>query len=170
MQLFLIGFMGSGKTTLGKKLARKLGFRFTDLDHEFEASAGMPIPDFFNQYGEEAFREKEREILQRAERGENVVVATGGGAPCFFDNMDWMNERGLTVYIQMAPQALAGRLESADSEERPVLRNQRGEALVSFIDAKLREREPFYLKAKLVVKGINMSAERLSALVKEHLV
>ncbi len=169
MQIFLIGFMGSGKTTLGKKLARKLGFRFTDLDHEFEAAVGMSIPEYFSTFGETVFREKEKEILQSSERGEKVVIATGGGAPCYFDNMEWMNSKGLTIYIQLPAQALADRLESADTE-RPVLQNFRAQALVGFIEQKLEEREPYYLQARLSVKGISLSAENLAAQIQEYLV
>jgi len=87
--IFLIGFMGCGKTTLGRKLAARLGYEFMDLDHIFEAQAGMTIAQYFSSFGEDAFRKLESEVLRQTRYPPNAVVSTGGGLPCFFDNMDW---------------------------------------------------------------------------------
>ncbi|WP_207424082.1 shikimate kinase [Desertivirga brevis] len=167
MKIFLIGFMGCGKTTFGKKLASKLGFRFIDLDKSIEQSAGITIPEYFKEYGETAFRVKEREVLQKTTVPDNSVIATGGGAPCFFDNMEWMNEQGATVYICLTPKALATRLESA-TDERPVLQGLKGEELERFIASKLEEREVFYKKASIIVEGINISPENFIPKLEEY--
>jgi len=165
MKVFLIGFMGCGKTTLGKKLASKMGFTFVDLDKLIEQTAGKSIPAYFSEHGEGAFRELERDVLQTAELPENAIVATGGGAPCYFNNMEWMNNEGLTVYISLPPGALASRLEKAE-EVRPVLKDYKGEALVQFIAGKLEERGPFYSKAKITASGLGLTADKLWAAIK----
>src|SRR5690606_26622914 len=143
MRIFLIGFMGSGKTTLGAKLASKLGYPFIDLDKTIEEQAGMSIREYFQQYGENAFRELEKQVLQNTEYPENAVIATGGGAPCFFDNMDWMNRNGVTIYLSMTPKALANRLEKG-KDERPLIKDLSPEGLIQYIASKLQERNTFY--------------------------
>ncbi|WP_374166686.1 shikimate kinase [Arcticibacter sp. MXS-1] len=165
--IFLIGFMGSGKTTLGKKLALRLSVPFIDLDHLLQERAGMTVPDYFSQHGEQRFRELEKDVLQSSVFPASCVVATGGGAPCYFNNMEWMNNNGLTVYLSLPPAVLAARLEKA-SEVRPVLKDHKGEALVSFIGSKLSEREPFYSQAKLTVSGISLTAEKLAAAIRNY--
>jgi len=161
MKVFLIGFMGSGKTTIGKKLAIYLKYEFIDLDKLIESKAGMSIIDYFELHGEEAFRDLERTILQKTEFPENVIVATGGGAPCFGDNMDWMNKNGLVAYLSLSPKALASRLEHSKTD-RPLIRHLKGDELIDFISAKLQEREVFYKQAKYVVSASDLTAERLS--------
>lgn len=153
--------MGCGKTTVGKKLASQLGFQFTDLDKLIVAKTGLSIQEYFSLYGEDRFRQLESKTLQEDLPAENVVVATGGGAPCFFNNMDWMNANGTTVYILMPARALASRLKG--SSERPLINNLHGEELVSFIETKLSEREPFYRRAKYLVDGIDLTGEKLAA-------
>lgn len=162
MKIFLIGFMGSGKTTMGRKLAARLSYFFADLDHVFESHTGKTVPQYFSDHGEDAFRQMEKQVLQAIEFPDNSVIATGGGAPCFFDNMEWMNANGITVYLSLPPSALAARLESA-GEVRPVLQNRKGAELVEFIKNKLEEREPYYKKARLIVNGLNLSPEKLAA-------
>jgi len=152
--------MGCGKTTLGKKLASKTGLTFIDLDKVIEHTAGKTIPQYFTEHGEAAFRELERDVLQNTEFSENSIIATGGGAPCYFNNMDWMNKEGLTVYISLPPAALASRLEKAE-EVRPVLKDYKGEALIQFIAGKLNEREPFYSKAQITASGLGLTADKL---------
>lgn len=161
--IFLIGFMGSGKTTLGRKLASRLGCMFMDLDHILEANEGMTIADYFAKNGEEAFRYLESEVLKQTPYPDHAVVSTGGGLPCFFDNMDWMNAHGKTVYIKLSPKTLADRLEK-EKEKRPLLRERNGEALVQFIEEKLTEREPFYTKANIIANGLSLTAEKLEEL------
>jgi shikimate kinase len=167
MRIFLTGFMGSGKTTLGKKLAAKLGYTFIDLDHVFEEREQLTITEYFKTYGEKRFREQESILIKTAIYPQNAVVSTGGGAPCYFDNMEWMNANGTTVYIQLPPRVLAHRLEH-DSNQRPVLMDKQGDALVAFIEDKLKDREPFYQKAQITANGIGLTAEKLWRTIEER--
>ncbi len=159
--IFLVGFMGCGKTSWGRKLAAGLGYDFVDLDHALEAHVGCTVAEYFASHGEESFRKLESEILKTTDYPTNTIVSTGGGLPCFFDNMDWMNSNGQTLYIQLSPKALANRLENAKTP-RPVLQGKKGDELVEFIEYKLAEREGFYLKATNTVNGIDMSVEKLA--------
>ena len=162
MKIFLIGFMGCGKSTLGKKLAAKMGYDFIDLDHQLELEVGTTVGLYFAEHGEAAFRAQEKKTLQGYPYPSNVVVATGGGAPCYFDNMDWMNENGTTVYVSLSPQALAKRLENG-KDKRPLLKDLDEAQMISFIEAKLSERENFYKKAAIVASGISLTADTLRA-------
>lgn len=162
--IFLVGFMGCGKTTLGRKLAANLGIEFIDLDHLLEAHAGMTIAQYFEKFGEAAFRKLESEILQQTAYPEQAVIATGGGLPCFFDNMPWMNAHGKTIYIKLPPKTLAQRLEN-EKDERPLLREKQGDELVDFITGKLTEREPFYSQATIVANGIDLTVKKVKALL-----
>jgi shikimate kinase len=160
MKIFLIGFMGSGKSTLGRKLAQKLGYTFVDLDERMCAYKGKTIPELFSSLGEAGFRKLEQEVLHSTEKENEVVVSTGGGTPCFFDNMDWMNQQGKTIYLHVPAKALASRIEHAKTD-RPLIAGRKGEALLHFIDDKLKEREVFYQKAGMMVSGLDMTADKL---------
>src|ERR1700744_1179914 len=162
--IFFTGFMGCGKTKWGQKLAAHLGYEFIDLDHTLEAQVGMTIAEYFSSFGEDAFRKLESDVLKQTGYPENTVVSTGGGLPCFFDNMDWMNAHGKTVYIQLSPKTLMDRLEKGKAK-RPLLRDKHGDELVAFIAEKLAEREPFYLQAQHIADGISMSVESLEELI-----
>ncbi len=161
MKVFLIGFMGSGKTTIGKKLANYLKYEFIDLDKFIEARAGMTIVEYFAAHGEEEFRKMERDVLQKTDYPDNVIVATGGGAPCYSDNMGWMNEHGKVAYLSLSPKALASRLENSTTD-RPLIRHLKGDDLVNFIAEKLKEREVFYNQSKCVISASDLTAERLA--------
>ena len=160
MRIFLIGFMGCGKTTLGKKLAQKMDYSFTDLDHELEKKAGMSVSDYFSAKGEEAFRLLEKETLNNFDYPTNCVISTGGGTPCFFDNMEFMNRNGITIYLEMPPVALAKRLEYS-KHKRPLIANKDEKEMVAFIKEKLEERNPFYKRSFLTVNGINITPEQV---------
>jgi shikimate kinase len=161
--IFLIGFMGCGKTTLGRKLASRLGYEFIDLDHILEAQVVMTIAEYFSKFGEEAFRKLESEVLKLTNYPEHAVVSTGGGLPCFFDNMDWMNTHGKTVYIKLSSKTLADRLEN-EKDKRPVL-NDHGKDLVVFIAGKLAERDKFYNRASIIADGLSLTADKLEQLL-----
>ncbi|EHQ25431.1 shikimate kinase [Mucilaginibacter paludis] len=163
--IFLIGFMGCGKTTLGRKLANRLGYQFFDLDDELEKRAAMSIPDYFRDYGEAKFRELESLVLKQTNYPANAIVSTGGGLPCFFDHIDWMNSRGKTLYVKLSPRTLADRLENGKAD-RPLLREKHGDALIAFIEEKLAEREVFYNRATFVVDGLNLNAEKAEQIIK----
>lgn len=156
--------MGCGKSTMGKRLAQKLGYTFVDLDHQIEKSLGTTIGEYFAAHGEAAFRKLESETLKTFDYQVNTVVATGGGVPCFFDNMDWMNENGLSVYMEMPAAALAKRLEGG-KDKRPLLKDMNEARMIEFIENKLAERDIFYKRALLTVNGINLSADAMRALI-----
>jgi shikimate kinase len=162
--IFFVGFMGCGKTTWSRKLAAKLGYEFIDLDQVLEERAGMSIAEYFSSFGEDSFRELESEVLKQTKYPENAVVSTGGGLPCFFDHMQWMNENGKTVYIKLSPKTLADRLENGKAK-RPLLHEKHGDELVAFITDKLAEREDFYLQAAFIADGLHLSPEYLEALI-----
>jgi shikimate kinase len=162
--IFFTGFMGCGKTTWSRKLAAHLGYEFIDLDHVLEAQVGMTIAEYFSSFGEDAFRKLESDVLKSTDYPANAVVSTGGGLPCFFDNMDWMNAHGKTVYIQLSPKTLMDRLEKGKAK-RPVLGGRHGEELLEFIAFKLSERESYYSQAKYIANGIDMSVEYLKQLI-----
>ena len=152
--------MGCGKTTWSKKLAAHLGYEFLDMDTLLQDKAGMTIPEYFAQHGEDAFRKLESTLLKETEYPENTIVSTGGGLPCFFDNLQWMNANGKTLYIKLDPKTLASRLENAKTE-RPILQGKKGDELIAFITEKLAEREGFYLQASHWVSGIDLSVEKI---------
>jgi len=164
MKIFLVGFMGCGKSTLGRKLAARLGYNFIDLDELFEQKEGTTIAKYFVSYGEEAFRQEESNILKYTDFPEKSIISTGGGLPCYFDHMDWMNANGKVIYIQMSPKALASRLEYG-KEERPLLHGKHGDDLVAFIAEKLAERETHYLKSAIIADGLSLSAEKLEEII-----
>lgn len=149
MRIFLIGFMGSGKSHVGKQLAASTGIKFIDLDAWIESIQQRSIPQIFRQDGEAAFRQIERDALHSMSRFDQIIVACGGGTPCFFDNIDWMNHHGITIYLQTPVPILLQRLEP-EKEYRPLLQNLDEEGLQKFISTKLEEREPFYSKASVI--------------------
>lgn len=164
MKIFLIGFMGSGKTTGGKRLANALNVPFFDLDHQIAAETGMSIPAYFAEHGEPAFRALEKDVLQNFGYPADCVISTGGGTPCYFDNMDWMNASGVTVFIDMSPLALAKRLEQG-KHKRPLLKDLDADGMVQFITEKLNDRLAFYKKAQVIINGVNLTTELLQAAV-----
>ncbi len=156
MRIFFIGFMGAGKSWTGRRLADRLGWRFVDLDELIEQEAGMHIPAIFAKLGEEAFRKIEARTLRSLAESDRVVVATGGGTPCFFDNMQWMNAHGETVYLKTAFPVLFSRLSKASG--RPLVDGLSSSELAAFIRTMLDRRSRFYEQAKLVVP-LNSSNE-----------
>jgi shikimate kinase len=165
-RIYLIGFMGSGKSTLGKKLASNLGWKFIDLDNIVEKETGLRIPEIFSNKGERWFRTKETEILRSLADRERVVISTGGGTPCFGDNMAFMNDTGLTVYIKMSPGMLQKRLAKS-SGDRPLLKGLSSSELLDFICKKLGEREQWYSMASVTVYGENDNFSKLLVQVKD---
>jgi len=146
-RIFLIGYMCSGKTTLGKLLAREMQADFIDMDWYIEQRFHCTVRDIFAERGEEGFRKIEQNILHEVGEFENVFIATGGGTPCFFENMEWMNAHGDTVFLQTSEEALFRRLQSG-KQTRPILMNKTDEELRSFIVEALKVRMPFYSQAK----------------------
>lgn len=165
MLLFLVGYMGCGKSSIGRRLAGKLGMRFLDMDSLIEQRCGCSVREFFASRGEEAFRRLEREQVALLAAERDAVVATGGGAPCFFDNMEVMNRAGVTVYFKMSPEKLAARLETGKAK-RPLLKDKNPEELLDFIRENLARRETYYLSSKLVIGCDGVSDEYIA----EHVI
>lgn len=153
MKIFLVGYMGSGKTTVGRILAEKMKLEFIDLDRRIEKSFGRSIPEIFFHHGEQAFRLHERECLHHLLNEEkDCVVATGGGTPCFFDSMDLMKEAGKTVYLKCSPEVLFERLKGASSR-RPLLSRLSESEKLNYIAKHIHERSVFYERAELLMNG-----------------
>lgn len=173
IRIFLIGYMGAGKTTLGKALARNLGLTFVDLDWYVEERFHKTVRQIFEERGEDGFRDVEKRMLHEVGDFENVVISVGGGTPCFFDNMDYMNGAGETVFLDVDVDVLFRRLRVA-KQQRPLLAEKTDEELKTFIVEALQKRLPFYTKAKYVFNGelledrhqIQQSVERLKELLK----
>ena len=130
-----------------------LRWSFVDLDKKIEEHTGLKIPEIFSLHGEEHFRKVEAEILRSLATDSNTVIATGGGTPCYDDNMKYMLETGLTIYLKMTPGQLAGRLKGS-SDERPLIRNLSGEDLLNFIEDKLAERAKWYEKSQFIIESV----------------
>lgn len=151
-RIFLIGYMGAGKTTLGKAFSRELGLTFIDLDWYIEERFHKTVQQLFSERGEQGFRELEQKMLHEVAEFEDVVISAGGGTPCFFDNMDYMNACGDTVFLQVEPEVLFRRLKVA-KQQRPLLANKSDEELMNFICEALQNRHPFYSQAKLLFRA-----------------
>lgn len=164
MLIYLIGYMGCGKTTAGKKLAIKLGFNFIDLDEEIENRHNKSISQLFEDEGQDTFRLIEKKELHKTFNLKNTIVSAGGGAPCFFDNLEQMNKYGTTVYIQLTPQTLLERLREAKNK-RPLIAHKSDTELFIFIETGLKEREPFYCKANHTVNGIGLTPNHIEELL-----
>ena len=146
-RIFLTGYMGSGKTTLGRALAADMGIEFIDLDHYIEQRCRKSIAQLFAEKGEEGFREVERRMLHEVGEFEDVIISTGGGTPCFFDNIEYMNSQGTTVYLDVPVERLHIRLCIARNK-RPLIKDKNDEELMAFIIEQLEKRAPHYSKAQ----------------------
>ena len=147
VRIIIVGYMGSGKTTVGKALSKDLGIPFYDLDWYIESRMRKSVAQIFAERGEEGFRKIEHNMLHEVAEFEDVVISCGGGTPCFFDNMDYMNGQGETVYLQASPDVLYNHLKMGKTE-RPLLKNKTPEEMRRFIAEQLEVRSPYYSKAK----------------------
>ena len=154
VRIFLTGYMGAGKTTLGKAFARKMNVPFVDLDWYIEERFHKTVGELFTERGETGFRELERNMLHEVAEFENVVISTGGGAPCFFDNMEFMNRVGKTVFLDVHPDVLFRRLRIA-KQQRPILQGKEDDELKAFIIRALEQRAPFYTQAQYIFNATN---------------
>ena len=166
-KFFLTGYMGSGKSTTGQKLASKLNYEFVDLDKLIESDYKQTIPEIFATKGEKEFRAMEHNTLKRLMEKDNVVVACGGGTPCYYNNMELMRNNGVTVYIKMSVDALMERLNNA-KEKRPLIQNKTEAELRTFIKRQLEKREDIYHKAQYTVKGKDLNVDELALFVKQQ--
>ncbi|MBN2638510.1 MAG: AAA family ATPase [Bacteroidales bacterium] len=159
-KIYLVGFMGAGKSTIGKRLARQLGYSFIDMDDLFEMRYKIEIHTFFEKYDEKLFRKLEHDNLKRTFSMKNVVVSTGGGTPCFYNGIQKMNNNGLTIYLEMSPDGLAKRLMEAKNI-RPLIKGKSGDELKLYISEKLSERSEYYKKARLIIDGHSINIKSL---------
>lgn len=171
-RIFLVGFMGAGKTTLGRALAKATGLSFIDLDIHIEDRFHKSVRQLFEELGESAFRELERQNLLEVAEFENIIISTGGGTPCFFDNMEQMNQLGKTVFLDVSHAVLFNRLSVAKFN-RPLLVNKTDEELHTFIYESLSLRLPYYQKAHFIfcadalesITQLNDSVEEIRVLI-----
>ena len=164
MRIYLVGYMGAGKSTTSKRLANKLGWEAYDTDRLFEERFKISINDFFHKYDANLYRKHETQILHDTLKYDNAVIATGGGTPCFNNNMEWMNQHGFTVFLKVSPQSAISRL-SQSKVKRPILIDKTQEELAEFIMKNYAERLPFYEQAQLTFKGEDCDVEQLATLI-----
>ena len=158
MILFLVGYAGSGKSTMAKRLSRRLHLAMVDTDKLVEQMEGATIADIFYYQGEEYFRQAERRALESLESAsEGVIVATGGGLPTWGDNMEWMHEHGLTLYLRRGAKQILARLSDYGREKRPLFRGKSDEELLLFMREQMAAREEFYAKADIIVECDHLS-------------
>ena len=167
-RIFLVGYMGAGKTTLGKVLARRMNLSYIDTDQFIENRYHKKVGDIFASEGEKQFRNIEYRILREISEIENVIISTGGGLPCFNDNMALMNRTGTTVYLDVPAEELAARL-NASKTIRPVLQSRSGEELIDFIRENLNKRKPFYEQAVIRFNAEPMYAKHDVEILAEKL-
>ena len=156
-RIIIIGYMGAGKTTVGKALARATGLQFYDLDWYIEERMRKTVPQIFAERGEDGFRRIERTMLHEAAEFEDVIISCGGGTPCFFDNMDYMNAQGQTVFLDVDVETLFRRLRVA-TQQRPILRGKSEEELRAFIGQALADRAPYYAQARYRFDGSQLES------------
>ena len=165
-RIYLVGYMGAGKTTAAKRLAHRLGWEHYDTDALFEEKYHISVDDFFHKYDEALFRKLESQILQSTENLENAVISTGGGTPCFNDNMAWMNEHGKTVFLKISPQSAVSRI-MLSKKKRPLAAGKTEAELAAFVEKHYGARMSFYEQAQHVVKGEDLDIEALLALLQK---
>ena len=159
-RIYIVGYMGAGKTTAARRLANHLGWEVVDTDAMFEEKYKISVCDFFNKYDEPLYRKLESEVLKSTADLENVVVSTGGGTACYFDNMEWMNQHGLTVFLRISQKAVVDRLVHA-KRKRPLAEGKTEAELTEFVNRHYTSRLPFYEQAKITVKAEDLDLENL---------
>lgn len=165
MKIFLIGFMGSGKTYWGNAWSQRSGLPFIDIDDIVENEQEKTIAEIFAENGEDHFRNLETIALRRLSNKEDVIIATGGGTACYNDNITWMNENGTSIYLESSPKNILNRLTS-EKEKRPLIKDLSTEELLFYITEKIKEREPFYSQAKIVLNVDNLDSNYLPGILK----
>ena len=163
MKIFLIGFMGSGKTHWGRIWAQTNALDFYDLDEMIEKKENRSITEIFEELGENYFREKESTILRTFSEKDNFLLSCGGGAPCFYDNMQWMNDTGITIFLSLSAQDVFNRI-SEEKDKRPLLKNLNPAEVLFYIEQKFKEREPFYGQAKFILPVNKLDENSLTKL------
>lgn len=163
MKIFLVGFMGSGKTYWGKIWAKQNGLTFYDLDDVIEQESGNTIGWLFENKGEDYFRKMETAALHGFAEKDGCIIACGGGTACYHDNMQWIKKNGISVYLSASPQYIFERIIK-EKEKRPLVKKINTTELLVFIDQKLKEREPFYKQATFILSADELQKNSLSTL------
>ena len=169
--IFLVGYMGCGKTTLGVELAKQMGLRYIDLDDYIEARQGMSITEIFDEMGEARFRELEAEALQDVAAMTDVVVGCGGGTPCYGDSMALMNQAGVTVWLTTSPERITARLLLPDQKaKRPKISRLPDDEVLALVVRELRARTPYYDQAQLQFDSTDIETAEATIITARHLV
>lgn len=166
-RVYLIGYMGSGKSTMGRWIAEAMDWNFIDLDHYIENKYHKTIPQIFEEEGETYFRKLEAICLKEVSDIENIIIGAGGGTPCFFDNMKLINKTGLSIYLRLTPQVVFDRLMSSKNK-RPLIEGKSGDELLQFITEKLEEREVYYKKAQVIAEGATWTVDDFLTVIKKY--
>lgn len=163
-RIVIVGFPGAGKSSVGRRLAARLNWRFVDTDSYFESKYHITIPDFFTKYGEEFFRICEKSVLEEVLKMTQVVISTGGGTPCFFDNMSLIISSSRAVYLKLSPKSLTTRL-ALSHKMRPLVTGKSLEEITEYVEKTLVEREVFYARAQVTIKGESLVLDNLLTLL-----
>lgn len=167
LRLYLIGMMGTGKSYWAQKLSGAHNMDWIDLDSQIEKDASMTIKEIFEIRGEVFFRTEERDVLHKLSEFNNIIIATGGGTPCFHDNMKWMNDHGITIWIDEPIETLAERLKK-EKAHRPLIKDLDDEELFHFLSIKLSERSKFYDQCQHHLQGNNISDRSFAKIIQQH--
>jgi shikimate kinase len=167
MKIYLIGYMGSGKSTLGRGLAEALGLSWIDLDAEIESKYKISITNFFRKYGEDSFRDVEHKVLKEIVSIPDIVVSTGGGVPCFHDNMKLMNQSGLTIYLEATPELILTRI-GPYAWKRPLFKQMDCADIIEKITKHLKSREIYYQQAQITIDATNPDIAELKKLILDY--
>ena len=169
-KLFLVGYMGCGKSTLGKKLSKATDYEFVDMDSLIEQREGAAVSEIFHYAGEEYFRRAERALIEELAASEgNMIISTGGGVPTWSDNMAYMNSVGVCVYLRRTAKQIASRLSPHGRQKRPKLRGLNDEELIEFMTVNMAEREPFYSQAKYIVECAERSDAEIIEIILSYI-
>ncbi len=168
MRIYLIGYMASGKSNLGKLLAEKLGYKFLDLDYLFEERYRISVLDFFEKYDEDIFRKIEHALLWETIDYEDIVISTGGGTPCFFDNMEFIRKNGISIYLRWEVRSLVYRLKMV-KRQRPLLKDIAPAELEGKVSAHLADRMIYYNQADIKIQGEDFELEILLLLIRNRM-
>lgn len=168
MKIYIVGYMYCGKSSIGKRLARRLGYDFMDLDAEFERRFKLSIPDFFERYDETAFRKLEHDVLLSTKDVDNCVISTGGGTPCHHNNMNFIKENGISVYLEADTDLILSRRANS-KKRRPVLEAMPANEVKTFVDEQLAARKPFYSMADIRCDARDVSIDDMVNTLKQRL-
>lgn len=165
MKIFLIGLMGSGKSLIGKRISKQINLPFIDLDEEIEKQEGLSVVKIFSQKGNDYFRTIEAAALRKHSEAKEFVMATGGGTPCFYDNMDFIQQTGTSVYLDTPVKEIVKRLNTRQKNKRPLLQDVSSEKLEQTMKTMLEDRLPFYERADFIVNSSTITAFEILQLV-----